>query len=221
MFCLSWLGFFSFVLQSLAREEIYGMVYRYLSQRPAPLPLVYRSSIPLMMVKKTRRGLVKHVRKNLLELPDSHDHIQHGKEFTIPSSSSCLPPSRLPKKDGVEGEDTSRSLFRLLLKLGLPDIATAQLDVEHALQGAQHLLVRGGVAARHALYDGHRGVAARGQVLLRQLGLHLLALLGYDVAHLLAHRLGLDDVVGPVHLGQVLALHRRFRRLERWKRDLR
>lgn len=97
-------------------------------------------------------------------------------------------------------------LFALLLELGLANVAAAQLDVEDALHGRQHLLVRGGGAALKVGDDGGRRVALGGQVLLRHLGLHLLTRRRDDVADLLADRLGLDDVVGPVDLGQVLAL---------------
>ncbi|KAL2292049.1 hypothetical protein FJTKL_10720 [Diaporthe vaccinii] len=94
----------------------------------------------------------------------------------------------------------------LLGELGLADVVAAQLDVEHALEVTQDLLVRGGGAALEVGDDGGRRVALRGELLLRH-GRGLGVARGLDgLGHLGPHRLGLDDVVAAVHLCQALAL---------------
>jgi hypothetical protein len=97
-------------------------------------------------------------------------------------------------------------------ELGLPDLVAAQHDVEHALHGAEQLLVRRCGAALKICDDGRRAVALCGEVLLRHGGalvvLGLGARLGDGLADHDAHRLGLDDVVGAVDLGETLALRR-------------
>lgn len=100
-----------------------------------------------------------------------------------------------------------KQLSSLLLRREsrLPDIATTQLDAKHALHVPQDLLVRGGGAALEVGDDALGGVALGGEVFLGHLGLHLLAPLGDDGADVLADGRGLDDVVGPVDLGEMLA----------------
>lgn len=98
-----------------------------------------------------------------------------------------------------------RDCLFLALELGLADAGAAELDVEDALHGGEDLLVGDGGAALEVGDDRGRRVALGGQVLLRHLGLHLLPRLADDVAHLLAHRVRLDDVVAAVHLGEPLA----------------
>ena len=103
---------------------------------------------------------------------------------------------------------SSPTIPLLLLEPRLPDVGTAELDVEHPLHGRQHLLVGGRRAALEVGDDGGRGVALGGQLALRQrLGLELCTRLHDGVADLLAHRLGLDDVVRPVDLCEALAFY--------------
>ena len=62
----------------------------------------------------------------------------------------------------------------LLLKSGLADISTPQLDVEDALHGTQHLLIGRGGASLKIGHNGRRGVALCGELLLREsLGLEV------------------------------------------------
>jgi hypothetical protein len=96
--------------------------------------------------------------------------------------------------------------FLLVGELGGTNVGAAQLDVEDTLHGGQDLLVGGSGSPLKVSDDTLGGVALGGQVLLGHLGLHLLTGLGDDVADLLAHGVGLDDVVGSIHLGQTLAL---------------
>lgn len=98
-------------------------------------------------------------------------------------------------------------LRRVLLgELGLADVRAAQLDVQHALHVAEELLVGHGGAPLEVGDDGGRRVALGGELLLRQGGLLGVAGRLDGVADLDPHRLGLDDVVRPVDLGQALAL---------------
>ncbi|KAI6752701.1 hypothetical protein HG530_013453 [Fusarium avenaceum] len=87
----------------------------------------------------------------------------------------------------------NRSL--LVGELGGANVAASQLDIEHPLHGAEHLLVGGGTASLEIGDDGLCGVALGGKVLLGHLGLDLLSGLGDDVADSLADGVGLDDVV--------------------------
>ena len=86
------------------------------------------------------------------------------------------------------------------------DVVPAQLDAEHLLHGREHLLVGRGGAALEVGDDGLRGVAARGEVLLRQLEPVALSLARDDLADVGADGLGLDNVLAAVDLGQVLPL---------------
>jgi len=96
--------------------------------------------------------------------------------------------------------------FLLVRELGGTNVAASQLDIEHPLHGAEHLLVGGGTASLEVGDDGLGGVAAGSKVLLGHLGLNLLAGLCDDVANVLADGVGLDDVVGSVDLGHTLTL---------------
>lgn len=96
--------------------------------------------------------------------------------------------------------------FLLVRELGGTNVAASQLDIEHTLHGAEHLLVGGGTASLEVGDDGLGGVAAGSKVLLGHLGLDLLAGLCDDVANVLADGVGLDDVVGSVDLGHTLTL---------------
>jgi len=96
----------------------------------------------------------------------------------------------------------------LLLKSGLADISTPQLDVEDALHGTQHLLIGRGGASLKIGHNGRRGVALCGELLLREsLGLEVGAGFLNGEADVLADRLGLDDVVGSVDHSQALAFY--------------
>jgi hypothetical protein len=102
----------------------------------------------------------------------------------------------------------ARKALSLLLggKLGRTKVASAELDVEHALHGGEHLLVRRSGTALKLGDDVLCGVALCGQVLLGHLGLHLLTGSSNDITDFLADCVGLDDVVGAVDLGQTLTL---------------
>lgn len=98
--------------------------------------------------------------------------------------------------------------MRGLLFLGellLPDVRTPQLDVEHALHRAEHLLVGRGGAALKVLDHRHGRVALGRQLLLRHLVPFLVAAAPDRLRDLHAYRLGLHDVVASVDFGQVLA----------------
>jgi len=82
-----------------------------------------------------------------------------------------------------------------------PNIAPSQLNPQRLLHRRQDLLVGGRGAALEIRDDALRRVALGRQVLLRHLGLDLLAPLRDDAADLLADRVGLDDVVAAVYLG--------------------
>lgn len=86
---------------------------------------------------------------------------------------------------------------------GLADLVllAAQLDVEDALHGGEDLLVGRGAALLHLLDDGGRRVALLGQLVLLHRRLAPLPRLLDGVAHRQPHRLRLDDLVRPVHLG--------------------
>lgn len=95
-----------------------------------------------------------------------------------------------------------------LLFLGellLPDVRPPQLDVEHALHRAEHLLVGRGGAALKVLDHRHGRVALGGQLLLRHLVPFLVPAALDRLGDLHAYRLRLDDVVASVDFGQVLA----------------
>ena len=102
------------------------------------------------------------------------------------------------------------SLFGLLLELWLANVAATQLDVEHPLHGGQDLLVGRGCPPLEVGDDCGGSVALGGEVLLGHLGLHLLPCLRDHIANLLADRLGLDNVIASVDLGQVLTLNGGF-----------
>jgi hypothetical protein len=96
--------------------------------------------------------------------------------------------------------------FLLVRELGGANVAASQLDIEHALHGAEHLLVGGGATSLEFGDDSLGGVAAGSEILLGHLGLDLLSGLCNDVANSLADGVGLDDVVGTVNLGHTLTL---------------
>jgi hypothetical protein len=99
-----------------------------------------------------------------------------------------------------------RIVLLLLLESRLADVAAAELDVEHALHGGEHLLVGRRRAALKVGHDGRRGVALGRELLLGEgLGLEVGARLGDGVPDVLAYRLGLDDVVGSVDHCEALA----------------
>lgn len=105
---------------------------------------------------------------------------------------------------------------RLLLEPGLADVGTPKLDVEHPLHRGEHLLIGRRGAALKVGDDSGRGVALCGQLALRQgLGLELGARLHDGIADVLADRLGLDDVVGPVDFCEALAFYAGLRDLLR------
>lgn len=97
-------------------------------------------------------------------------------------------------------------LFLLVREFGSTNVAAAQLHIEYSLHAGEHLLVGGGGASLEIGDDGLSGVAPGSEILLRHLGLHLLASLGDDLADTLANGVGLDDVVGSIDLGQTLTL---------------
>ena len=101
----------------------------------------------------------------------------------------------------------TRSL--LLRELRLPHLVTPQDNIEHPLHVAKQLLVWRRSTALKVRDDGGRAVALCGQVLLGHRGtlvvLRLGARLGDGLADLDANGLGLDDVVGAVDFGKVLA----------------
>lgn len=86
------------------------------------------------------------------------------------------------------------------------NIGTSQLDAENALHVGKDLLIRGCGSVLELGDNGGGSVALGSQVLLGHLWLHLLALCGDGVADGLADGGWLDNVVGAVDLGQVLAL---------------
>lgn len=86
-----------------------------------------------------------------------------------------------------------------------PNIRPPQLDTEHPLHGAQDLLVGRRGPALEIGNDGRGRVALCREVLLRHLGLHLLALVRDHAADFLANRVGLDDLVAAVDFGEALA----------------
>ena len=101
------------------------------------------------------------------------------------------------------------NLFLFIPKLGLSNLVSPQHDIQHALHGTQQLLVGRGGPALKVCDDGGRAVALCGEVLLRHGGalvvLGLGARLRDGLPNVDAHRLGLDDVVGAVDLGEALA----------------
>ncbi len=86
------------------------------------------------------------------------------------------------------------------------DVGASELDAEDTLHVAEDLLVWlcGTVLERSD--DLWGGVALGGQVFLCHLWLHLLALGGDGATDDLTDGVWLDDVVGAIDLGQVLAL---------------
>jgi hypothetical protein len=96
--------------------------------------------------------------------------------------------------------------FLLVRELGSANVAASQLDIEHALHGAEHLLVGGGAASLKIGDDSLCGVAAGSEILLGHLRLDLLSGLCDNVANSLADSVRLDDVVGSVNLGHTLTL---------------
>jgi hypothetical protein len=105
---------------------------------------------------------------------------------------------------------SQRSLRRLLLlllaiHLWLANALPPQLDLEHALEIVQYLLVWRRAPALIVGDDGGRLVDLGRQVLLRHgralVVFGLAARLLDGVADGAAHRFGLDDVFGPVDLG--------------------
>lgn len=91
----------------------------------------------------------------------------------------------------------ARSL--LVGEFGLAHLITAQYDIEHALHGAQQLLVGRGCAALEIRDDGGRGVALCSKILLRHSC--TLVVLGFGarlrdgLADDDADCLGFDDIV--------------------------
>lgn len=109
-----------------------------------------------------------------------------------------------PTEIKVRGLTPDPSLL-LLGELFFTDVSTTELNVEHALHGTEHLLVRRGAATLKVLDDGDGGVALGGEFLLGHLVPFIGAALLDRISHLEADGLGLDDVVAAVDLGQVLA----------------
>ena len=99
-------------------------------------------------------------------------------------------------------------LFLRLFLLGEPlraNVRATELNVKHALHGAEDLLVGGGGATLEILDDGNGGVALGGEFLLGHLVALLSAALLDGVGDGVADSLGLDDVVAAVDLGEALA----------------
>lgn len=109
---------------------------------------------------------------------------------------------------GAPDDERTNDLF-LLGELGLPNLVTAQDDIEDPLHVAEQLLVGSGGAALKVGDDGGRRVALCGEVLLGHGGALVVFGLGAGFGDGLADggadRFGLDDVVGAVDLGQALA----------------
>jgi len=101
----------------------------------------------------------------------------------------------------------ARSL--LFRELGLSNLFTTKYNIEHALHGAQQLLIRRGSAALKVCDYGGRGVTLGGKVLLCHCSALVVlgfgARLGDGLADNDADCLGLDDIVGAVDFGKTLA----------------
>ena len=148
-------------------------------------------SRPTGPTSSIRGGALASLRTGWIRGPEpSVSQTQNGSETQ--ASSFILPKAASPSL--------------LLRELGCPDVIAPQLDVQHLLHGAEHLLVGLRGAALEVGDDRRRGVAAGGEVLLGHLGLDLLAGLGDGGADVLADGVGLDDVVGAVDLGEALAI---------------
>lgn len=65
-----------------------------------------------------------------------------------------------------------------------------------------------GLFIRH--HDIERDISSRRQILLRELGFHVLTRGCHGLANFRINHIWLDDVVRTVDLGQVLALNARF-----------
>lgn len=98
----------------------------------------------------------------------------------------------------------------LIRKLGLPNLIPSKNHIQHALDRAQHLLIRRGAAPLEIRNHRRRRITLGRQILLRHrpafIVLRLAPRLLDRVAHPRADRLRLHDVVGAVDFGEVLAL---------------
>ena len=85
------------------------------------------------------------------------------------------------------------------------NITPPQLNAQCLLHGRENLLIRCRRPPLEIRHNALCGVAFGRQILLRHLRLHLLALVRDDTADLLADRVGLDDIIASVDLGEMLA----------------
>jgi hypothetical protein len=97
-----------------------------------------------------------------------------------------------------------RRLLLLWTELWRTNITSSQLDAQNSLHISQDLLIRGGGATLEIGYNRWGSVALGGEVLLRELWLHLLAAIGDGTTDNLADCVWLDNVVGSIDLGQML-----------------
>jgi len=109
-----------------------------------------------------------------------------------------------PQEIKAVGSTLDPSLF-LLGELFCTNVATTELDVEHALHRTENFLVRCRSAPLEVLNDSDGSVALGGQLLLRHLVAFFGATLLDRIAHGVTNGFGLDDVVAAVDLCQVLA----------------
>ena len=121
----------------------------------------------------------------------------------IEKKSSTMPLASPEEK--VAGSPPVELLF--LRELLLPDVRASQLDVQHALHGAKHLLVWCGCAPLEVLDDGDCGVAFGGELLLCHLVALVRSALLDGVCYLQPDGLGLDNVVAAVDFGEMLAFN--------------
>lgn len=96
-------------------------------------------------------------------------------------------------------------LSLLLGKLGLANIGATKFDVEYAFHIGEYLLVWGGRSPLHICDHGLGCITLGREIFLGHLWLHFLPRGRDSVTNRLADRIGFDDVVGSIDLGEPLA----------------